>query len=109
MIFTKDMINLRIYKRPVFLPTLENGPKPNKKTKSLIYLLTPDRNSSIRLISHPMTINRTRYQSYYIEKDLTHFINSRILNADNLDESAYITEGVETIDNLTISGFDKDQ
>ena len=108
MIFTKDMINLRIYKRPVFLPTLENGPKPNKKTKSLIYLLTPDRNSSIRLISHPMTINRTRYQSYYIEKDLTHFINSRILNADNLDESAYITEGVETIDNLTISGFDKD-
>lgn len=108
MIFTKDMINLRIYKRPVFLPTLENDVKPNKKTKSLIYLLTPDRNSSVKLISHPMTINRTRYQSYYIEKDLTHFISSRVLNADNLDESAYITEGVETIDNLTISGFDKD-
>ena len=109
MIFSKDMDNLKIYKRPMFLPTLENDPvKPNKKTKSLIYLLTPSRNSSISHIKNPMTINRTRFQSYYIEKDLTYFINDKVLKSDNLDESAYIGGVEDNSSNLIISGFDKD-
>lgn len=108
MIFSKDMDNLKIYKRPMFLPTLENDKdRPNKKTGSVIYLLAPNRKSSVRLMTHPMTINRTRYQSYYIERDLTYFINSKVLKAENLDESVYITEGSEN-NNLIISGFDKD-
>ena len=108
MIFSKDMDNLKIYKRPMYLPTLETDKTaPNKKTESVIYLLTPSRNSSVSLMKHPMTVNRTRYQSYYIEKDLTYFINSKVLMSDNLDESAYITEG-SIFDNLIISGFEKD-
>lgn len=108
MIFSKDMDNLKIYKRPMFLPTLENDKdRPNKKTGSAIYLLAPNRKSSVRLMTHPMTINRTRYQSYYIERDLTYFISSKVLKAENLDESTYVTEG-NIFNNVLISGFDKD-
>lgn len=108
MIFIKDMDNLKIYKRPMFLPTYENDKnRPNKKTKSVICLLSPNRNSSVKLMTHPMTINRTRYQSYYIERDLTYFISSKVLKSENLDESTYITEG-SIFNKLLISGFDQD-
>ena len=54
MIFCKDVKNLRIYKRQMFLPTLEDSDTPNKKTKSAIFLLTPNRKSSINLMNHPL-------------------------------------------------------
>ena len=79
-IFVKDMDNLKIYKRPMFLPTLENDEKkPNKKTGSVVCLLTPNRESSVKLMTHPMTVNKTRYQSYYVERDLTYFIRVKYL------------------------------
>lgn len=77
MIFTKDMKNLKIYKRQLFLPTLENSDTPNKKTKSVIFLLTPNRESSLSIMRNPLFINKRRYISYYIERDMTYYINQK--------------------------------
>ena len=60
MIFLDQMKNMKIYKRPMFLPTLDN----DKKKHSAILLLTPNYESSKRLMNHPLTVNRLRYQSY---------------------------------------------
>ena len=89
MIFSKDVKNLKIYRRKMFLPTLEDSDSPNKKTKSAIFLLTPYRNSSISLMNHPLMVNMRRYQSYYIERDLTYFINSKVLKAEDRMEEDY--------------------
>ena len=87
MIFSKYVKNLKIYRRNMYLPTLEDSDTPNKKTKSAIFLLTPHRSSSIRSMNHPLFVNMRRYQSYYIEKDITYSINSKLIkDEDRLDE-----------------------
>ena len=84
MIFVDQMKNLKIYKKPLFLPTVEMS----KKKNSAIFLLTPNRESSLNLMKSSMTINKLRFESYYIEKDLTYFISSKILKSDeNIDEN----------------------
>ena len=90
MLFSKDIKNLRIYRQKMFLPTLENSDTPNKKTKSAIFLLTPNRRSSLNLMKHPLLVNMRRYQSYYIERDLTYFIQSSKLNSDGDLEEEYV-------------------
>ena len=92
MLFSKDIKNLRIYRQKMFLPTLENSDTPNKKTKSAIFLLTPNRKSSIDLMKHPLLVNMRRFQSYYIERDLTYFIQSSKLNSDGDLEESYTTD-----------------
>ena len=98
MIFSKDIKNLKIYTRKMFLPTLEDSDTPNKKTKSAIFLLTPNRNSSIQLMNHPLMVNMKRYQSYYIEKDLTYFINSKLIKADDrMDEDYVFAQSIDEV------------
>lgn len=81
MIFTDQMKNLKIYKKPLFLPTLDT----DKKKDSIIFLLTPNYNSSKKLMQHPLIINRLRYQSYYIERDLSYIISTKGL--ENIEEN----------------------
>lgn len=84
MILLDNLKPLKIYKRPLFLPTMED----DKKKKSVIYLLTPNYESSKALMTSPMLINRLRFASYYIEKDLTYFISSKVMNkVDDVTES----------------------
>ena len=59
MIFINSMKNLKIYKTPVFLPTLED----DKKRGSAILMMTPNYNSSKKLMNHPLFINKLRYSS----------------------------------------------
>ena len=73
MIFVDQMKNLKIYRRPMFLPTLET----DKKKHSAVFLLTPNYESSKKLINHPMIINRKRFESYYLEQDLTYYITGK--------------------------------
>lgn len=86
MIFIDQMKNLRIYKRPMFLPTVEN----DKKKKSAVLLLTPNFESSKQLIQSPMLINRMRFQSYYLEKDLSYYISGKVLK--NITNESYVRE-----------------
>lgn len=67
MIFIDQMKNLKIYKTPMFLPTLEK----DKKRKSLIFLMTPNYNSSKKLLDFPLFVNKLRFSSYFIDKDVS--------------------------------------
>lgn len=84
MIFVEDMKNLKMYRRPLYLPFISS----DKKKGSAIYLLTPNYESSKNLMLNPLLTNQSRFASYYIEKDLTYFISSKVMKqADNMVES----------------------
>lgn len=84
MILLDNLKPLKIYRRPLFLPTLEN----DKKKGSAIFLLTPNYESSKNLMTSNLLINKLRFASYYIEKDLTYFISSKVMNkVDDVTES----------------------
>ena len=85
MVFLEQMKNMKIYKRPMFLPTLDN----DKKKHSAIMLLTPNYESSKRLMNHPMLINRLRYQSYYLERDVSFYIYGKVSKTVELEEYAH--------------------
>ena len=71
MIFIDKMKNLKIYKTPMFLPTVEN----NKKKNSAVLLLSPSYEASKKLMNHPLFINKLRYSSYYMKRDVSYYIN----------------------------------
>ena len=89
MIFIDQMKNLRIYKKPMFLPTIEN----DKKKKSAILMLTPNYESSKQLIQNPLLINRMRFQSYYLERDLSYYISGKVLK--NAVVESYVREATQ--------------
>ena len=83
MIFLDEIKDMKIYKKPFFAPINVD----NKKKDSLVYLLTPNIESSKKLMTYPNMINRLYYQSYYLEKNVNYFIKSSLLeNADNDEE-----------------------
>lgn len=90
MIFISKMKNLKIYKTPVFLPTLED----DKKRGYASLLLTPNYESSKKIMTHPLLINRLRYSSYYIEKGVSFYINGKNIKEvdDSVEESSILTE-----------------
>ena len=92
MIFLDKTKNLRVYKKPFYLPTVEK----DKKKKSAILLLTPNFASSKSLITNPLTINRLRFQSYYLQKDVSYYINGKY--AKKVEEDDYVREA--TIEEL---------
>ena len=84
MLFLENLKPLKIYKRPLFLPTVEG----DKKKKSAIFLLTPNYESSKQLITSNLLINKLRFISYYIEKDLTFFIGKKAMkDSENVSET----------------------
>ena len=89
MIFTDQMKNLKVYRKPLFLPTMEES----KKKDATVLLMTPNYESSKRLMQHPLLINRLRYQSYYAERDLTRFLSSKTLN--RVEESTIEEEVIQ--------------
>ena len=81
MIFIDKMKNMRIYRIGTFLPTL----KDNKKKNSAILLMTPNYESSKKLMNNPLFTNAKRYMSYYLEKDVSYYIGSK--NVEEVEES----------------------
>ena len=90
MIFIEKMKNLKIYKTKTFLPTL----KENKKKGSAVLLMTPNFESSKRLMNNEMFVNKNRFSSYYLERDVSYYINSNVV--EEVDESAVLAEQAET-------------
>lgn len=76
MIFIDKMKNLKVYKTPMFLPTLDN----DKKKHSAAILLTPNSASSKKILSNnTLLVNQLRFASYYLERDISYYINSKIV------------------------------
>lgn len=99
MIFIDKMKNLKIYRTPMFLPTLER----DKKKKSSIFLMTPNYESSKKLINNPLFINKLRFASYFIDRDVSYYINSKSIKKvdnefDNLDESVVFENYINLIE-----------
>lgn len=82
MITIEEMKNLILYKKPFFAPFVDK----DNKHGSLIYLLANSSLSSMRLMNNPLMINRKYFESYYIEKDITYYINSEgyLIEADDI-------------------------
>ena len=73
-IHVNDLKDLKMYRgsNKLFVPL----DKDNNKKGSLIYLLTPDINSSINMINSPMIVNRGWFKSYYVDKSINAIIKS---------------------------------
>lgn len=85
MIFIDKMKNFKIYRTKTFLPTV----KGNKKKNSAILMMTPNIDSSKRLMNSEMFVNSGRYESYYLEKDISYYINSKIV--EDVNENTIIS------------------
>ena len=70
MIFLDELKNLTLYKKKIFLPINEN----NKRKGSVVFLLTPNYESSKKLLNNKNIINKW-FQCYFIEKDISYYIN----------------------------------
>lgn len=86
MILFDRLKDMKIYRAPMFLPTLED----DKKRYSAILLLTPNYQSSKALMNHPLTVNRMRFQSYYLQPDVSYYINGTI--AKSKKDDTYVRE-----------------
>ena len=73
MIFIDKMKNFKIYRTKTFLPTI-NG---DKKKGSAILLMTPNYESSRKLMNSELFINNRRFNGYYIEKDVSYYIGKK--------------------------------
>ena len=78
MILLEKVKDLKIYKTQMFLPTL----KDDKKKQSMIMLLSPNYNASKKIINSSLFVNKLRYSSYYIEKNLSYYINDKSLEEE---------------------------
>lgn len=81
MIFLDKAKHMRIYKTQLFLPTKAD----DKKKGSMIFLLSPHYNASKRLIGNNLFVNKLRYSSYYIERDLTYYVNDKTIKDVDID------------------------
>ena len=82
MIFLDKTKNLKIYKTQAYLPTLED----DKKRFSTSMLLTPNFESSKRIMESELFVNKLRYSSYYLERELSYFINDKSIKAVDEEE-----------------------
>ena len=92
MILIDKMKDFKIYKVPTFLPTLTE----NKKKKCAALLLTPNYESSKKMMTHPLFVNKLRYQSYWMQRDVSYLISSKGVIDTEIDEEeveeSYISE-----------------
>ena len=89
MIFIEKMKSFKIYKTKTFLPTI----KGDKKKGSAVLLMTPNYESSKKLMNNPMFVNSRRFASYYIERDVSYYINSKIV--EEVDENTIFENQAE--------------
>jgi len=89
MIFIDKMKNFKIYRTKTFLPTV-NG---DKKKGSAILLMTPNYESSRKLMNSELFVNSRRFSGYYLEKDVSYYIDKK--HIEEVEESSIIQEQIE--------------
>lgn len=89
MIFLDDLKYMKLYKKPFLLPINKN----DKKHGSAILLLTPNYDSSNKLMNHPMVINKqlSPFISYYVEKDIMYTIQHETRNLQMIHHDTSVT------------------
>lgn len=104
MVSLDDLKDLILYKKPFFLPI---EPK-NKKYGSAIFLLTPSYKSSILSMNKPYMVNKKYFESYYVEKDITRYIQNESVITP-FDHGEYIFEECldEVVNNKALYSVEK--
>lgn len=82
-VLIEDLKNNKLYSKPVYLPSEAK----NKKKGSVVFLMTPSYESSIKEMNLPYFLNNRRFESYYIEKDISFILSEGrrlIQNSDDI-------------------------
>lgn len=82
MIFIDEIKPMFLYKRPFHLPIDEK----DKRKHSAVFLLTPNFLSSVNVLKNPLIINKNYFESYFIEKNITYYINQEGYIIGSADE-----------------------
>lgn len=70
MIYIDEVSSMKLLKKKFYLPI----DMKDKKHNNYVLLLSPNYDSSVRLLQNPLILNKY-YNSYYIEKDVMYIIN----------------------------------
>lgn len=103
MIFIDQMKDLKIYKRPMYLPTVDG----DKKNGSAVLLLTPDYDSSRGMITNPLLINKMRFQSYYMDPNVSYYINGKVAKGKEAEDYIQEMSVLDTYHNLVEMSTDE--
>ena len=103
MILVDKMKNFKIYKTPTFLPTVTG----NKKKGSAILLFTPNYESSKKIMESNLFINKLRYSSYYLERDISYYINDNTI--EEVNENAIFADQAELDTYLEMSSAERNK
>ena len=85
MLMPNNLKLMKIYKTECYLPSLDN----DKKHGSVITMLSPSYEASKFLMNHPLFVNKKRFESYYLDRDVSFLIGSTKI--EEVEES-YINE-----------------
>ena len=100
MITIDEMKDLKVYRKPFYLPTSDKD-----KTGSAIFLMTPNLESSKNLMNSPLFINRKNsFQSYYMEKN----VNTMIKTDASVEESV-IEYYADYLEESSLSANDREE
>jgi hypothetical protein len=79
MILVSEMKPMVLYKKPFHLPIVEK----DRKKGNASFILTKDFSSSMLFLKNPLLINRNYYESYYIERDISVYLNENGFEEDS--------------------------
>ena len=91
MFFLDELNNLKVYRKKFLLPINDK----DKRHNSLAFLMTPNYESSLKMMKHPLFENRY-FNSYYIERAAMYYVDgsTRVVEED----CSIVTEA--SIDNI---------
>lgn len=80
-IFLDELKPLRLYRGQYYYPI----DMKDRMHNSVVYLLTPNKQSSINLLNNKLAkLNNTLFMSYFIEKNIQFVINNTLSESSNL-------------------------
>lgn len=101
MVSIDDLKDLILYKKPFYLPI----DTKNKKYGSAIMLMTPNYKSSMLAMTAPYTVNKRYFESYYIEKNITRYIQNESV-IENIDDEYIFEETLSSDDRKNLKNSD---
>lgn len=104
MYFLNELKDLKIYKKQFMFPINDK----NKRKNSLVMLMTPSFESSIKTLNHPLLIPRY-FTSYYMERSAMYYINgsASVLNESSI-ETIIQNDTDKDTKRIIYSGYDND-
>ena len=89
-IFLDEAKSLRLYTGTFYYPI----DMTDRFHNSVIYLMTPNKNESIKVLNHFLTrFNKIQFSSYFIEKNIDYIINNKFNESSMLDINGEQYEG----------------